>query len=300
MKNAMHMEIAGVHFTVRCQYPLLVDKLPETYRQFLMDTVSPGADIHVNVLIETGTMPDTGRMTNIFDGGESWSMWQNSDSYFVTLHSPALDGKLLWAAKFNSSAKKVTVYPGDILTDRNSEGVGIFNPFSYPLDQILLMYFLEKKEGALFHAAGININGKGYIFPGKSGAGKTTLSRQFVAKNYSGLLSDDRIVIRKIDNRFMAFGTPWPGEAGIAVNKSVNLSGIFFITQANSNRIEEIKPQKALERLLPVVSIPWYDKEVMIRILDFCEDVISNIPAYELFFKPDTEVADFLDKFDAS
>jgi hypothetical protein len=164
------------------------------------------------------------------------------------------------------------------------------------VDQILLIYFLSQREGALIHAAGIDINGKGYIFPGKSGAGKTTLLKQFVAKNHKGLLSDDRIVIRKIDNNFMAFGTPWPGEGKIAVNKSVFLNGIFFITHSSVNRIEQIKPQKAFEKLLPVASIPWYDEEIMTKILSFCNDLISNIPAYELHFKPDAEVVDVFEK----
>jgi hypothetical protein len=110
-------------------------------------------------------------------------------------------------------------------------------------------------------------------------------------------LSDDRIIVRKMDKTFKAFGTPWPGEAGIAVNKNVALSGIFFISQASFNKIEEIKPQRAMERLLPVVSIPWYDKEVLVKILDFCEDLISNVPVYELYFKPDIEVADVFKDF---
>ena len=81
------------------------------------------------------------------------------------------------------------------------------------------------------------------------------------------------------------------------MNKSADLSGICFISQARYNRIEETTPRKALERLLPVVSIPWYDKEVMIKVLDFCEDLIFDVPVFELYFKPDTEVADVFREF---
>jgi hypothetical protein len=52
-----------------------------------------------------------------------------------------------------------------------------------------------------------------------------------------------------------------------------------------------------LERLLPVVSIPWYDKEKMMSILSFCEDLISNIPSYELYFKPDAEVVNVIERY---
>jgi hypothetical protein len=288
----MIIQIAGVTFLIHVPRPLILKNSNPFYKHFLQsEGYSDACDI--NVTLDFDHIPNTKYLSKIFDGGESWSMWQNDNHYLVTLHSPSLDGKLLWAAEFNRSAKKVTVYP----VDSPAESTEVFNPFSYPLDQILLMYFLAQREGALFHAAGVDINGKGYIFPGKSGAGKTTLSSQFVAKNHSGLLSDDRIVIRKTDTRFMTYGTPWPGEGKIAVNNSVPLNGIFFIIHGRSNRIEEIKPGKAFEKLLPVVSVPWYDKNNMIRILSFCEDLTSRVPAYALHFKPDTGVVDFLENF---
>ena len=146
----------------------------------------------------------------------------------------------------------------------------------------------------------MSINGRGYIFPGKSGAGKSTLSRLFLGRDTAEMLSDDRIIIRKIDGKFKAFGTPWAGDAGIAENKSFPLYGIFFIHHAEANMIKEIKPKEAMEKLMPVTSIPWFDRDVMPQILNFCEELVSNIPAYQLYFKPDTEVADFLDKFNAS
>jgi hypothetical protein len=292
----MNMEIAGVTVAITGPNSLTLKSPTPFYKPFVQSGSYP-EHFDIDVTLDFDHIPDTKNLSKIFDAGEAWSMWQNSNHYLITLPSRSLDGKLRWAAKFNSSAKKVTIYPGDTPAEQTSEGVEIFNPFSYPLDQILLMYFLAQTEGALIHAAGIDINGKGYIFPGKSGAGKTTLSRQFAAKNYSGLLSDDRIVIRKIDSRFMAYGTPWPGEGKIAVNKSVPLNGIFFIIHGKSNIIEEITPAKAFEKLLPVVSVPWYDKEIMLRILSFCENLTSRIPAYALHCTPDTEVVGYFEKF---
>ena len=100
------------------------------------------------------------------------------------------------------------------------------------------------------------MHGRGYFFPGKSGAGKSTLSRLLLGRDNIGMLSDDRVVARKIKGRFEVFGTPWAGDAEIAENKNVPLSGIFFIHHAEENMIKEIKPREAIERLMPVTSIP--------------------------------------------
>jgi hypothetical protein len=48
---------------------------------------------------------------------------------------------------------------------------------------------------------------------------------------------------------------------------------------------------------MPVVSIPWYDKEVVPHMLDFCDELVSSIPAYVLHFKPGPEIVDVFEKF---
>ncbi|HTZ18424.1 MAG TPA: hypothetical protein VMB78_08290, partial [Dissulfurispiraceae bacterium] len=171
--------------------------------------------------------------------------------------------------------------------------VTVFNPLRYPLDQLLMMYALAIEGGAIIHAAGINIEGKGYIFPGRSGAGKSTLSRQFRDREDAEVLSDDRMATRIVNGTIMTYGTPWPGEEGIALNKGVPLAGIFFMSHGDRNVIAEISPQNAVEKLMPVVSVPWYDPEMTSKILAFCDELVSNIPAFELQFKPVVEAADF-------
>jgi hypothetical protein len=251
----------------------------------------------IEVTLDFDHLPDTKNLSRIFDGGTSWSMWHNSDHYLAALHSPGPGGKLLYAAAFDSPVSHATVYQGESPAEACSEHAEVLNPFCYPLDQILLVYFLAQREGALIHAAGIEVNGKGYLFPGKSGAGKSTLSRQFTATEQHGLLSDDRIVVRRIDGEFRIFGTPWPGEAGIAQNRNLPLHGIFFIRHGVENGVERISPAEAVKRFMPVVSIPWYDKAVMWSILSFCEEVVSHIPAYEFSFRPEREAVRYFEQF---
>jgi len=292
----MYMKIGGVDFSVSCRHPLSVDRLPDTYRQFLTGTDMPGGDITVNVRIETGGMPDTAQMTKIFDTGQSWSMFRQNDAYVLSLNAPAVNGQAIWLAVFNSQCDTISIYCSDQFTA--AEGTQTFStPLTYPLDQLLLMHILAEKGGALLHAAGIGINSRGCIFPGRSGAGKSTLSRLFLNRDTAEMLSDDRIIIRKTDGKFRAFGTPWAGDAGIAENKNVMLDRLFFIHHADTNRVRELMPKEAVERLMPVTSIPWYDEKATQEMLSFCEDLVLHIPAYELHFRPDGSVVTFLEDF---
>lgn len=295
MADMINMEIAGVNFAVSSGSKILRDDDP-AYKSFFKHN-SSASEADIDICLEPGNMPDTEGLTRIFDSGRAWSVFEDGDYYLLSLNPPELDGQPVWIARFKHNFTKISVFCGDMLIDKKKGCTTISNPVRYPLDQLLLMYILSIKGGAVLHAAGMGINNKGYIFPGRSGAGKSTLTRLFAGRVHVELLSDDRIVAVKDDGRFMSYGTPWPGEEGIAANKGAPLSGLFFISHGLQNCIEDIRPQKALERLLPVVSIPWYDRETMARILLFCEDLISNVPSYELHFKPGAGAADVLERF---
>jgi hypothetical protein len=267
-----------------------------TYAPFITNQpVQDAGSFAIDVSLEIKDFPSFEELTEIFEGNGSWSMFRTGDEYYLTLNPFAADGSEC-ITRFELPLEKAIVYCArmDILEVEGKRMVQ--NPFTYPLDQLLLTFALAQKEGALIHSSGVDFHGRGFIFSGRSGAGKSTLSRNFALKGYE-VLSDDRIVVRRIDNSFRIFGTPWSGEAGIARNKDLPLDGIFFIRHGTEHVIKKITPTEAVERLMPVTSIPWFDEKIMLSILSFCEDVVSHVPAYELSFTPDIGVVDLFEKF---
>lgn len=296
-EDFMSIEIAGILFSISCRYPITFSKLSPTYRTFIEKTLQEKYDPGISVVFETDRIPDTSNMEKLFDSEKSWSLHTQGEEYFLGLNSPAFSNQPVWLACFDRTTDKITIYCGDLFVDRENNKTIVSSPLSYPLDQLLLMYILAGRGGALVHAAGIHMHKKGFIFPGRSGAGKTTLSRLFLGRDNIGMLSDDRVVARKIRGAFEVFGTPWAGDAGIAENAHFPLSGIFFIRHANKHMIKDIKPKEALEKLMPVTSIPWYDRNVMPEVLACCEELVSSVPTYEFSFSPDSEAVDFFEKF---
>ena len=298
MADSIHLEIADVDFAVGSAVFDIFQGPGKAYQSFLGkgNNRSGVRSIGIQIDLKLGEIPSIKSMQKLFDSDQSWSMFQNHDEYCLSLYPPTFK-KPIWSAIIDKDFSKATVYCNEpMVNNRNGKPV-VFNPVRYPLDQLLLMHILAHRKGALLHAAGVEITGKGYIFPGKSGAGKSTLTEQFSGRHEFEFLSDDRIIVRKVDHTFISYGTPWPGDAGIAINKNVPLAGIFFINHGSKNTIKDINPKQAIARLLPVTSIPWYDREIMPKILDFCEDLVLNVPAYELDFKPSVEVVDVLEKF---
>ncbi|MCL5023992.1 MAG: hypothetical protein M1497_11630 [Nitrospirae bacterium] len=222
-------------------------------------------------------------------------MFKKGNEYYLVINPSLPDGPEC-IAQFDPRSGEAAVYCGKADMVEAGGREMLRNPFTYPLDQLLLMYVLAHKEGALLHASAVDFGGRGYLFPGRSGAGKSTISRYLAAKGHE-VLSDDRVAVRNMKTGFSIFGTPWSGEARIAANANLPLHGIFFVGHGSENRIEEIPPGEAARRLMPVTSIPWFDREAVTAILLFCEDLVLNVPAYDLHFIPGAEVVSFFEEF---
>lgn len=125
------------------------------------------------------------------------------------------------------------------------------------------------------------------------------------------LLSDDRVVLRSSRSENQAtrsaprgqeiereeigvWGTPWPGDAEVARNASASLDAMLFLVKAESNELRPLSPVAAARRLMPVASCPWYDPERLPGVLDTCSHVVENTPSYELLFRAESEVVEFL------
>lgn len=291
------LEIAGVHFIISCRDPVLLEEFPSIYQPFLNRTPSGSSSLTLRIRLELDDLPDTGKMTKVFDTDQSWSLYLDHDDYLMALNPAGLKGEATWVARFDRSFSKIAVYCGDRLIRETETGRKVLNPILYPLGQLLLIHVLAQNQGALIHAAGLELRGQGHVFPGCSGAGKSTLSRLLKGLENMELLSDDRIVIRKMGKTFQAYGTPWPGELGIAANKNVPLASIFFIRHGVEHAIKKISPLEALEKLMPVLSMPWYDRSLVMEMFTFCETLIATVPAYELSFKKDAGVRETFGEF---
>ena len=291
LQDLASVEIAGVNFLLGCRAPVAVESPFAVYQPFFGKRTRDPWAVDIRVTVELEPFPDTDSLPLFFDSGETWRLFRDGPGY-VLRYEP------FWVARISEDASDVTVHLGPDHIRKHDDGkVTITSPISYPLDQFLLVYALAQRSGILMHAACVSVGRSGYIFPGRSRAGKSTLTGIFAGAGGMEPLSDDRIVVRKIGDGLRAFGTPWPGEGGIAVNRGTDLAAMLFIVHGNDNRIRPLAPRAALERLLPVASIPWYNTAMLGPLLGLCEELVGRVPSYEFAFRPDASAADAVKEF---
>lgn len=141
-----------------------------------------------------------------------------------------------------------------------------------------------KHNGLFVHSAVISMDGCGYMFSGRSGAGKSTHIMQWV--KYFGsdrvkVINGDKPVIRFFDDGIYAYGSPWHGIEGWSINSKVKLKSVCFIKQASENRIRRMKAPEILYKLINQTVIPSEadDKLAYFGLLD---KFISSLDFYEL------------------
>ena len=104
---------------------------------------------------------------------------------------------------------------------------------------MLLFAFAGAAYAALeMHASVVMHGGRGFLFLGKSGTGKSTHSRLWL-ENISGteLLNDDNPVLRVVDGVARVYGSPWSGKTPCYKAQDVPVGAIVRLAQAPQNRI---------------------------------------------------------------
>lgn len=277
------LSVAGV--TVGLGGPLCppFDAWPDSYRPFLFSDSGGKADARW-VLGAEDRHPDDARFRSTYAAG-SWQLGTVDGRTVYRFHADQ-NRAYLWAEPDeNFSAIEVWLEP---------DGRTQMPPLLHPVDRVLCMGILAHHAAFIVHSCGWACNGHSLLFPGVSGAGKTTLCRQLMATGQGAILSDDRVVLREGLDGFRACGTPWPGDAKQARNESAPLAAICFIEKSPEHRLTPIRPAKALRRLMEAASIPWYSSGLRDLVLPLVERLVSNVPAYRLGFHPAPGVIDCL------
>jgi hypothetical protein len=162
-------------------------------------------------------------------------------------------------------------------------------PNPYSIDTVLRIthsLVLAPEGGFLVHAASAIRGGRGYLFAGVSGAGKTTMAR--LAPPDATVLTDEISYVRHIGNTYKAYGTPFAGElARVGANTSAPLQTLYLLVQGPANSIKPVSKIDAARALMRHVLFFAEEKEMVARVFDSVLEFVSRVEVAQLVFTPD-------------
>jgi hypothetical protein len=172
-----------------------------TVEEFLVEKKKP--DIKIQARWDDLSRKNNGKL--IFDSGDLWKLYLENGSQCYRFTSPIMGAHPYKMATLNKEFDSGEVYLHYSYFNQDQP----IYPLEYPLDELIINNFLARGRGVEVHACGIsNSRGEGYLFVGQSTAGKTTMAKLWENEPDITVLSDDRIILRRLENKLWMYGTP--------------------------------------------------------------------------------------------
>lgn len=266
----------------------VVLRIPEKFRNFLCPAVRE--DILLRVSAGNPDLPKDAKLVfnapyveevngvPVKKNDEFWKVWKCDDQLFITTTHP-------YSASGKRSLLKLS--PGATIWDLSISYAGKeTDPLEYPVDGLFLYYLTAKFNDIFIHASGVSLNGKGFLFSGISGKGKTTISR-LCDKAGGKVIHDDRLIIRKRADGYVFYNTPVYANETPA---SAKLEHIFLLEHSPVNEVVHLGGAESVSRMLANCIQHNWDSWIIGNLLGSVSDLCKDIPVSILRFRPDESV----------
>lgn len=179
---------------------------------------------------------------------------------------------------------------------RNEANAVLFKDESYGFDNLLRLLLSERLPrvgGGLFHAASVDFDRMGLLFPGKSDAGKTTLSKlcgydRVLSDEISGVtrsMGDTRVLKKRAGREWLVHATPFWGDMGKGKRSgALKLRAICMLGGPGTPELERLEKAEAIQGLTACLLCYSDEQEAKERALDICDKLVDSLPVYSLTY----------------
>ena len=277
-ESRLAYRIADISFGMRTNDGVQME-LDPSLSEFAVQRADCDVNIEVS-LVDSLRVPSQERL---FDSGGLWSLFAEDGGYrldFVRTFRRETPYKSAW---FDAEFRN-----GELSLSRKFfSTTKAMYPLEYPLDEVLMIHHLACGKGLEVHALGVvDEAGRGHLFLGHSGAGKSTSARLWQRQKGIRILSDDRIILRPRDGKIWMHGTPWHGDAGIASPGSAELTHIYVLEQWPSNELVPMSRTLATAEIFARSFVPRHCPQALDHALGFIEQLSQKLPCYTFRFLP--------------
>lgn len=165
-------------------------------------------------------------------------------------------------------------------------------------DMLMAQMFLlhAVRRGFLHtHSSLIDCRGKGILFLGPSGIGKTTQAELWQRYRDAKIINGDMAFVQETEDGFYGWGTPWHGSSPYCENAKVKLSALVRLKQAKDNSIRKLEGFEKLTALSGNIFYPRLTQDGMELCLQNADHLLNEVPVYELSCRPDEDAVKLLE-----
>ena len=261
-------EIAGIVFSATSKNPAIppaITWVKDHYGAFISNEA---ADVNINLEVDKN-------FRNIAHNNNASRLVLDKD--FLSINSKFINTE----GDLKKGEFKVLATPGFGLGD-----------FLRTLTSLILL----ERNGFLLHASGVIDKEKAYVFCGPSESGKTTIAE---LANGRDVLSDETIAVSKRNDSCYAYATPFFGKLRKQeINTNAEIKSLFFIHKSNTFYHKTLNRKEAVMRIFPEIILRAINTQTTGQLLDIIGEFCKSIPCYDLYFKPETSIWEYIDGID--
>lgn len=137
-------------------------------------------------------------------------------------------------------------------------------------------------DGFQLHASAVLLEKRAYLFSAPSGIGKSTHAERWVRLFGAKYLNDDKPALRRMEQGWYAYGTPWSGKWDLSRPEGAPVGGVSFICRRKESGIVPITPDQALPLLMSQAEMVLNRKRTE-RMLELADQLLREVPMYQLY-----------------
>lgn len=151
-----------------------------------------------------------------------------------------------------------------------------------------------RRQMIQLHCATIDDDGRGILFLGPSGVGKTTQAERWAQYRGSAIINGDIGFVQRTPAGYTAWGTPWHGSSPYCLNASVPVKALVVLKQAPQNALRELTGFEKVREVSGSVFYPTWLEDGMELCTDTLNHLLSDLPVYRLDNRADEEAVRLL------
>ncbi|NTW32561.1 MAG: hypothetical protein HGB12_08060 [Bacteroidetes bacterium] len=283
--NTQYLSIAG--FVIKLQSESSAElTLEEGYSPFIISDYTDKPDVIINAIngIPNYLLEKNNLLFEAKNEEQNFfSIYRQDTSYKIIIFDQKNINEVQQIAILNNELTEWKVYCKEDYTNK-------ITPLLYPLGPIVMYYLTVKFDAIMLHASGVFDNETGRIFSGFSGVGKSTMSAIW-QKTGSKIINDDRLIIRKNNKGYTMHNTPM---FYVDIPKVAPLNSIYLIHHSAENTIKKLNGALAVSRIMAHCIQHGYNNNFIQHHLEFLSHLCNNISVYDVGFKPDISIVNFI------
>lgn len=144
-----------------------------------------------------------------------------------------------------------------------------------------------KHQMIQMHSSLVEYKGKGIMFLGPSGIGKTTQAELWNKYLDALIINGDIVYVEDKGNEFIGWGTPWHGSSPYCENTNIPIKALIVLKQGNENKMRKLEGLEMLSEVEKQLFYPEWVASGIELALDTLDHLLRNVPVYELTNKAD-------------